>query len=97
MSPEILAKDPDEIRIMTFDWVMGLNSAQTVSGINDWAASPSGLTFSQQTIVAGGLQTSAKIAGGTAGTIYVVTNTITTSDGETLEESGKLEVKHSIT
>lgn len=79
---------------MTFDWTRGLNTDAIVQGSNTWSATPSGLTFASQTIVTGGLKTSALVTGGAART-YIVTNRVTTSDGETLEESGKLQVRQS--
>lgn len=97
MSPEIIEKDPEEVKIHTFDWTRGLNTDAVVQGTNTWSVSPSGPTFSSQTIQAGGLKTSALISGGTAGEIYIVTNRVTTSDGETLEESGTLKVEQSST
>lgn len=95
MSPEHRSKDPDEVKIFSFDWTTALNAGATVSGTNTWSVSPSGPAISSETIVAGGLQTSALIAGGTADQKYIVTNLVTTSDGETLEESGVLTVRHS--
>lgn len=97
MSPEIVYKDPNEVKIHTFDWTRGLNSGAVVQGTNTWSATPSGLTFASQTIQAGGLKTSALISAGVAGETYIVTNRVTTSDGETLEESGTLEVEESST
>ena len=93
MSPEIVLKDPDEVRACTFDWTRGLNAGATITGTNTWTVTPAGPTISGQSIVLGGLKTTALISGGTAGVTYVVTNRIGTSDGETLEESGKLRVR----
>jgi hypothetical protein len=99
MTTETVYKDPDELLICTFDWSAKLNAGATVSGTNTWSATPTTpsppLSFASLTIVVGGLKTSAKISGGVAGETYIVTNRVTTSDGETLEESGKLKVKES--
>lgn len=88
-------KDPDEVEIFSFYWGKKLNAGAVVQGTNTWSASPNTLTIASETIVEGGQYTSAKISGGTANTDYVITNRITTSDGETLEESGRLRVKAS--
>jgi hypothetical protein len=93
-------KDPDEVKVFSFYWGKYLNAGATVQGTNTWSIAPSGPTISGQTIVVGGQYTSALISGGTipSGATkqdYVVTNRVTTSDGETLEESGRLRVRQS--
>jgi hypothetical protein len=99
MAPQICTKDPDETVIYTMDWTNRLNSGASVSSINATTGavgSPSGLTFASTSIVSGStVKTSTKISGGTNGTDYTVTWTVTTSDGETLEESGLLRVRSS--
>lgn len=95
MTPENCFKDPDEVKVFSFDWTKALNTGATVTAQIPWTVSPAGPTFASETIV-GGLLTSAKMSGGThAAAYYTVTNRVTTSDGETLEESGKLYVRHS--
>lgn len=103
MIPKPKYKDPDEVEIFSFFWGKKLNAGAVVQGTNTWTAEPSGeLTISSQTIVAGGQYTSALISGGTippgaTEKDYVITNRVTTSDGETLEESGRLRVRQSST
>lgn len=84
-------KDPDEIKLYTMDWTDGLNSGATVSA-STWTAE-TGLTVVTSGIVTGSLKTSVKLSGGTDGQDYVVTNQVTTSDGETLERSGIVAVR----
>jgi hypothetical protein len=99
MTTETVYKDPNEVLACTFDWTAKLNAGATVTGTNTWSATPTSpgtpLTFASPTIVTGGRKTSALASGGVAGETYIVTNRVTTSDGETLEESGKLKVKES--
>lgn len=95
MSPEILYKDPEDVILKTFDWTHFLFDDAVVQGTNTWSVSPSGPTFSAQTILSSGLKTSALISGGAAGKDYIVTNRVTTSDGQTIEESGTLRVEQS--
>lgn len=83
-------KDPQESKIYTMDWTDGLNTAATIS-TSVWVVT--GLTNVADTIVTGSLKTTIKLSGGTAGTDYSCTNTITTSDGETLERSGTVRVR----
>ena len=90
-------KDPEETKVFSFGWTKHLNDGAIVQGTNTWSATPAGLTITNESIVTGGFTTSAKIASGADGTDYVVTNRVTTSDGETLEESGRLRVRQSTT
>jgi hypothetical protein len=79
-------KDPSEIKIYTRDWTNVLNDGATVS-ISTWVIGP-GLTKDADGIVTGSLKTSVKLSGGSPGMRYPCTNTVTTSDGETLELTG---------
>lgn len=89
------AKDPEEAKFYTFDWTLQLNAGATIASQLPWSATPIGLTFTNQSVLAGNLKTTAKIGAGVAGTDYLVLNTVTTSDGETLEETGVLRVRDS--
>lgn len=89
----ILRKDPDETRIEPMDWTLGLNDGATIVS-SSWSF-PAGITKVSDGIVVGGLKSYVKMSGGTAGEDYILTNTIVTSDGETLEQSGKVQVRHS--
>lgn len=84
-------KDPDEAKFYFMDWDGWLNESATIS-TSVWATT---LTKASDAINA--LVTRVKLSGGTHGTDYVVQNTITTSDGETLERSGLVRVRSSNT
>jgi hypothetical protein len=84
-------KDPSDIVIYTMDWTSRLNTGATIS-TSSWAVQ-TGLTKVSSGIVTGNLKTSVKVSGGTAGVNYTCTNTITTSDGETLELTGIVRVR----
>lgn len=95
MAKQICLKDPDEVRVFSLDFTNDLNSGQTISAIDSIVGSPSGLTFASNTIVTGSKIISTKVSGGAAGETYTVTASVTTSDGEELELSGKLQVRNS--
>jgi len=61
-------------------WLAEISSTETIT-VSSWAASPSGLTLTAGSIVTGALKTQIKVAGGTVGVEYELTNTITTSSG----------------
>lgn len=90
MSLGIRLKDPQETRLFTLDWTLDLDGA-TIS-TSDWTV-PTGLTRVSQAIVSGNLKTTVLISGGTADVDYTVTNTVTTSDSQTLERSGTVAVR----
>jgi hypothetical protein len=95
LCPEIVIKDPDDIKLVTFDCTEELSAGATVAGITSLAAAPTGPIFASQSIVNAGLGVSALVSGGTHGTMYLVTLRVTTSDGEQTDVSGKLSVRHS--
>jgi hypothetical protein len=86
---DVDAKDPDEVKYYSMDWTNYLNTSATIS-TSAWTVA-SGIT-------AGANGTDGAIArvllsGGTHGQNYIVTNRITTSDGETLERAGVVRVR----
>ncbi len=83
-------KDPAESKVYTMDWTAGLNSGATIS-TSAWTI-PAGLTKVTDGIVTGNLKTSVQLSGGTDGQVYECTNQIVTSDGETLERTGVVQV-----
>jgi hypothetical protein len=96
MAPETCYKDPDEVAIYTFDFTRKVNPDETVLAIISIVVTPSsGITLASNTVLDDGLRISTKISGGSAGSDYVLTAKVTTSDGETLEESGRLRVRSS--
>ena len=86
-------KDPAEVQSYTFNWIgiVGNNDYITAS---TWAitvpSSGSTLTISSNSFT--DTTTTVKVAGGTSGTAYSLTNTITTSKGLTLIQIGNLTV-----
>ena len=83
-------KDPDEVASYAVEWVDALATAETIASAT-WSASPSGLTFSAQ--AESGTRASVKVSGGTAGTDYKVLCRVTTSGGQTLDQSVLLRVR----
>jgi hypothetical protein len=86
-------KDPNEIKTYTMDWTPYLNTGATIS-TSLWVV-PAGVTNSADAIVSANTKTSILVSGGTHGTDYACINRITTSDGETLEQTGLLRVRNS--
>ena len=75
--------DPDATTPRGFDWtdwLAEIGSTETISS-SSWASTPSGLTLTSGSIVTGSLKTQIKIAGGTLGVEYIVTNSVITSSG----------------
>lgn len=87
MSIERKYKDPDEVISFGVDWSEYLG-AETVTSSN-WTV-PSGVTKVGQTLV--GKQANVTISGGTLGTVNRITNRITTSAGETVDQSIDIEI-----
>ena len=80
-------KDPDEIVNFGIDWVDYLGS-ETITG-SSWTV-PSGITEVSSAFT--DTQATIKLSGGTLGATYRVTNRITTSAGETVDQSIDVEV-----
>ncbi len=80
-------KDPDEITLYGVDWLDRLGSATITA--SSWIV-PADITQSNASYT--DTQTTIKLAGGVLGSIYRVTNRITTSDGETLDQSIDVEI-----
>jgi hypothetical protein len=87
MSIERKYKDPDEVISFGVDWSEYLG-AETVTSSN-WTVA-SGVTKVGQTLV--GKQANVTISGGTLGTVNRITNHITTSAGETVDQSIDIEI-----
>lgn len=83
-------KDPGESKYYTMDWTAKLNSGATVSG-SSWVVT--GLTNVTDAIVTGSVKTTVKLSGGIDGQDYRCENTVTTSDGETLVQTGVVRVR----
>lgn len=86
---QVDAKDPGESKTYTMDWSGVLNSGATIS-TSVWSVQ-SGLTNAADST--SGAKTTIRLSGGSDGTDYLVTNTITTSDSETLIEAAIVPVR----
>lgn len=80
-------KDPDEIVNFGIDWEDYLGT-DTISG-SSWTV-PSGITQVGSSFTT--TQATIKLSGGTVGSIYRISNRITTSAGETVDQSIDIEV-----
>lgn len=80
-------KDPDEVVNFGIDWADYLGT-DTISG-SSWAV-PSGITQVGSSFTT--TQVIIKLSGGTVGSIYRISNRITTSAGETVDQSIDIEV-----
>ena len=76
---EFYVQAPTEVLEYQISWQNLLSIGETIT-TSTWTA-PAGLTISGQSI--NGSTTICKVAGGTVGNRYQVTNTIVTSNGET--------------
>lgn len=85
-------KDPDEVLDYQFDWTDRLEDAETIVTSTFVRASGDVTLGANDTA---GAVTTIWISGGTAGTLSVITNRITTSEGRTYEESAKFRVRSS--
>lgn len=85
----IITKKPADILIYTFDWSVWLNSGDSLNS-STWTV-PAGLT----NVASANTTTKAtvKVSGGTTGTSYTLTNSITsTVSGETKTETFTLKL-----
>lgn len=89
MALAVVLKDPEETLTAAMDWSARLDSGVTIS-TSTWTL-PAGLTRVADAI--SGTTTTILLSGGTAGEDYLCTNTITTSDSQTLQRSGPLRVR----
>jgi hypothetical protein len=94
----LITKDPGDIKTYTWDWdIYNLAAAATIA-TSVWAITGSDalLTQDQATILSGARKTQVRLSGGTLGTTYTLTNTITTSESpsQTKERSVKVLVEN---
>ena len=91
----ILEKQPAESRIFTFDFSANMADDESIASINSFTDSPTAeLTISEQSY--SGKQVQARIAGGTADTVYKLTIVVTTDNtptGNILEGEANLFVR----
>ena len=87
MAIPIYTKDPNAIETFGVDWSERLEDATIET--SSWTL-PSGITNTGDSI--SGQTAMIILSGGTAGNSYQLTNRITTSSGETLDQSIKIAV-----
>jgi len=90
MARETLTKTEEEVRILTHDFTLDMETGETITGLTVEVSPASGApTFSGETF--SGQEAQAIATGGTEGT-YLVNFKVTTSAGETLDGLGYLEI-----
>ena len=82
---DTIRKDPDAVRVVTFDWTDWLAGTGAGTGqisTSSWViAGPDViLTKASETIVSGNLKTTVKLSAGTLGRSYTLTNRIVTNE-----------------
>jgi hypothetical protein len=87
-----VTSSPSDNRDYSFDWSLVLQSGENIS-TSTWAAT-AGVTVGATTFT--GSVTTAWVSGGSSGTTYTVTNTMTTSQGRTLARAFRLIVQTGI-
>lgn len=94
MVREIIGMDPDnEDQIFPMDWTEFLNDGATIATSN-WDV-PDGITKTGEGIMVGAVKSYIRLSLPEEEVDYILTNTIVTSDGETLSESGRVRVRES--
>lgn len=90
MRPPLEPKVPSEIKDYGIAWEKYLGGVGVTISTSVWSV-PAGLTAVVDTIA--GQRTLIRLSGGTADQDYTLTNTITTSAGETLEAAIEVRVR----
>lgn len=86
-------KDPNDVLDYSLDWHLRLVEGDAISAslwFTDSASSP-GLEMDSDSF--DGNSATVWLSGGLAGTTYIVTNRVTTTDGRVMDQSVKLKVK----
>lgn len=92
MAVPSLIKQPAESRLYSMDFSPLLQPGETIASVVSVTAAPVGLTLNGSASYAG-QKAFQRIEGGTAGESYKVTFVVTTSDSNTLESEGILQVR----
>lgn len=92
MATQTLIKQPGENRLYSMDFAALLAEGETLDNVLSVAATPTGLTLSGSAAYSGSIAQQ-RIYGGTAGQLYKITFTVTTTSGNTLQGEGLLQVK----
>lgn len=87
----VILKDPSAVLDYTHDWDDEyLLGGETIS-TSTWAVSPSGLTIDSESETT--TTTTVWVSGGTAGKVYLLTNTVTTSASRTEQRTLTIRVE----
>jgi hypothetical protein len=86
--PSVWRHDPDAVLDYTIDWSQWLGDGETIAA-STWDV-PAGLTEVDESETT--TATSVRVSGGTAGTMYSVTNHIVTSTGQEDDRTIRLNV-----
>lgn len=90
-APEVHGKTPDEIRIINMEFAADIDKDDTISGVTSTTITPSGeLTAGSPTF--NGTIVQLTLSNGVKGKSYIVDVIATTTKGETVAGSGKVEV-----
>lgn len=96
VNQSVSSKQPGETKRYGGDWraMLARYSGVTITA-SSWSLVPGsdgGLAIGATAINGAGDQTSVLLSGGTAGTVYILKNAITLSDGQVLHGYGALEI-----
>lgn len=88
---DTLKKQPGETRLFGMSFSNKLNTGETIASIDSMVSDPAGdLTITDHSVSSG--VANVLISGGVTGKTYKVTVTVTSSEGQILENDGWLEV-----
>jgi hypothetical protein len=85
-------KTPDEVILIANDWRTPLADGDTVVS-STWDSEPTGLTLLAPSIDVTGFYTYSRVAGGTLGADYLISNHVVTADGLEYDEVVHLPVR----
>lgn len=92
MNGQFAAKDPADIIDVQHTWLFPASMSEVTITASTWTVTPVDLLIGATAIV--DRVTQARISGGTAYTVYTLTNRITCSDGQVFERSTALPVQN---
>lgn len=88
--PVLATKDPADVRPYSRDWTLFLTDLNDTIATSVWAPDQDSIVVNDDTFDT--LGATVILSGGTAGTVYTLTNHITTANGYTYERSIKVPV-----
>ena len=87
---EVIRVTSNEIRFINFNF-NGLSSGESISAVSSTTVEPSGELTATNTAINGN-SVQYQVQSGVSGRIYLITIVVTTSDSQTLEACGKVQV-----